>query len=356
MYMSAQYRLQHDFAGKRTEKVLESYPTPTTNFWPYLRFRQRETADRKAAYMRSFLADAFQQHTGCPPETAVSEWLWGSPDDDRQISIALRFLLTRLWFTVSIGGARNDDWLHGSIVSAKEVVAGEIWGVSFSLSNKKSSSLGRVSTVYVLEATCEVIGHTLPPLPQDNEDQEANTLALRVDWSSYLSKCMQAVDLQPVSLLSQLKWAHHAEYDRGLSRLWLTRISKEGEAGIQKRRVAERYVLACVVANSVSGTWMSTVDMAQEFAGMPSRYGLSTSRTHAQDTVSLYLPAHHHVESVHFATSAGVPLHPALAVIQTPSREHFILKDNGMEVGCEEDGVLSLWMELLGCDSKGLTT
>ena len=69
---------------------------------------------------------------------------------------------------------------------------------------------------------------------------------------------------------------------------------------------------------------------------------------------SAFPTRHHHVESVHFATSTGHPLHPALAVIQTPGREYFILKDNGMEVGCEEDGVAAIWKELLGCDGKGL--
>lgn len=62
---------------------------------------------------------------------------------------------------------------------------------------------------------------------------------------------------------------------------------------------------------------------------------------------------HHHVESVHFTTSAGKALHPALAVVQTPGREYYILKDNGMQVGCEEDGVAPVWMSLLGCNSLG---
>ena len=65
---------------------------------------------------------------------------------------------------------------------------------------------------------------------------------------------------------------------------------------------------------------------------------------------------HHHVESVHFASGRSEPLHPALAVVQTPGREYYILRDNGMEVGCEEDGVAELWMKVLRCDSRGLST
>lgn len=52
-------------------------------------------------------------------------------------------------------------------------------------------------------------------------------------------------------------------------------------------------------------------------------------------------------------TALKRPLHPALAVIQTPSREYFILKDNGMEVGCEEEGVGEVWMEVIGCSPRG---
>lgn len=62
---------------------------------------------------------------------------------------------------------------------------------------------------------------------------------------------------------------------------------------------------------------------------------------------------HHHVESVHFTTAAKKPLHPALAVVQTPSREYYILKENGMQVGSEEEGLAEVWMEIIGCSVMG---
>ena len=62
---------------------------------------------------------------------------------------------------------------------------------------------------------------------------------------------------------------------------------------------------------------------------------------------------HRHVESVHFTTTDGRLLHPALAVVQTPAREYYILRDNGMEVGSEEDGVARVWMRILGCNARG---
>jgi hypothetical protein len=51
--------------------------------------------------------------------------------------------------------------------------------------------------------------------------------------------------------------------------------------------------------------------------------------------------------------TSGCPLHPALAVVQTPAREYYIFRDNGFEVGCEEEGVASIWMRILGCDARG---
>lgn len=98
---------------------------------------------------------------------------------------------------------------------------------------------------------------------------------------------------------------------------------------------------------------MSSNQMAQEFAGLPSQVTVVAVRGGAPKA-NLYLPAHHHVESVHFTTPKGVPLHPALAVMQTPAREYIILKDNGMQVGCEEDGVANVWMHVLGCDKNGI--
>ena len=49
-----------------------------------------------------------------------------------------------------------------------------------------------------------------------------------------------------------------------------------------------------------------------------------------------------------------MPLHPALAVIQTPMRECYVLRDTGSEVGTEEEGVKLAWMEVLGCSSDGV--
>lgn len=65
------------------------------------------------------------------------------------------------------------------------------------------------------------------------------------------------------------------------------------------------------------------------------------------------LCSHHHIESVHFTTSKGKALHAAVAVVQTPGREYYVLRDNGMQVGCEEEGIPEVWQQILGCNMLG---
>jgi hypothetical protein len=125
---------------------------------------------------------------------------------------------------------------------------------------------------------------------------------------------------------------------------------------------------------------MSAPQMAQEFAGLAERKTLPVPAKAKVPSVNLFLPArvfislvlfkiivslpsradienvvprHHHVESVHLTATGGHPLHPALAIVQTPAREYYVLRDNGFEVGCEEEGVASVWMRILGCDARG---
>ncbi|OAX31022.1 hypothetical protein K503DRAFT_704383, partial [Rhizopogon vinicolor AM-OR11-026] len=111
------------------------------------------------------------------------------------------------------------------------------------------------------------------------------------------------------------------------------------------------------LTNNISGQWMFSHGMAQDFIGLSSKVTVDTTRERTPK-VNLYPPAHHHVESVHFTTPKGipfgVPFHPALAVVQTPAREYIVLKDNVVQVGCEEGGVVNVWMRVLGCDQSGM--
>ncbi|KAJ7212246.1 hypothetical protein GGX14DRAFT_519842 [Mycena pura] len=337
VYLSAYHRLVRNFAGQRLSMVLASCPeaTRTTNMWPYLLQRMKELSMRKSQYDRCFRSGVFPTH-------AISEHLWTSPDHERQIAIALRFLLTRLFFQVSVGSGKGaKGWQEGQVVDAQQLVKDEVWMITVQHSATSTESF------YVLEQTCEPLTATV--------DSPSTGLAVRQDWSAYIAdRALSVHDSPPPPLLSYLSWTNHEEYSYGISRLWLKRIDSEGEMGKVKRRTAERYVFACVVGNSLSGRWMSSTQMAQEQMGLAE---VVVPRVAASRKVNLFLPPHHHVESVHFTASgrrAGIPLHGALAVVQTPGREYFVLRDNGMQVGCEEEGVAEVWMKILGCDNLGV--
>ncbi|KAI0324900.1 hypothetical protein GY45DRAFT_1288163 [Cubamyces sp. BRFM 1775] len=352
VYLSATSILNRDYCGSRLqEDALKRYPQAMTNMWPYLRLREAEVTQRRCIYEASFVARFFIR---CGYDNPITPRLWASPDNPKQLVIAIRFALTRMWFELSVGTSSGtkedpDSWLNGTIIDVQEIVADEIWSVSLVYA-RSAMQAWKQETVYVLEATCEVVGRS----PQSHSDESAEDTAaipLRADWSAYIVQ-RSALSPDDAPLLSHLKWSCHEEYDKGMSRLWLQRIAQEGEVGLVKRIVAERYILACVVSNGISGQWMTAHAMAQDFAGLPSRTGPGMENKKAK-AVNLYLPEHHHVESVHFTTSRRDPLHPAVAVVQTPHREYFILRDNGMQVGCEEEGVAEVWQEVLGCDRVG---
>jgi hypothetical protein len=157
-----------------------------------------------------------------------------------------RFLLTRFYFAISIGIGAADI---GVVIDAQEVVEGEVWSIT------TRSSLS-TEVLYVLEATCEVVGH--PPFSSDqlaeSNSPSGGRIPLRADWSAYIegqASQPSSVGRTP-SLMEHLKWTNHEEYERGISKLWLKRIHNEGELGAAKLVVAERYVLACVVSNRLA--------------------------------------------------------------------------------------------------------
>jgi hypothetical protein len=151
-----------------------------------------------------------------------------------------RFVLTRFWFTLSVGTNVRDPlaWLKHTVEDAQEVVKGEIWTITIRDGNS-------LSVVYILESTCEVIGRA-----RDGPQLKVYSSGLRSDWSEYISSHAGASVEPPRSLiLDHLRWANYEEYDRGVSRHWLHRTSGEGNVGLSKKAVATRYVMACVVAN-----------------------------------------------------------------------------------------------------------
>ncbi|KAJ7134474.1 hypothetical protein C8R44DRAFT_610238, partial [Mycena epipterygia] len=352
VYLSASHRLARNFAGKRLSTVLAKHPQAMTNMWPYLQQRTQELSTRKHKYNSSFLGRLFPSGLSNP----ISEHLWTSPDHEKQIHVdrvGCRFMLTRLFFQVSVGGGKDGKgWEEGQIVDAQQLAKDEVWMITVQHSATSSESF------YVLESTCEPLTAIA--------DSPAAGLPVRADWSAYIAHRTSAQAPAP-RLLDCLSWTNHEEYQLGISRLWLKRIQSEGELGSVKRVTAERYILACVVGNRrvsplvpfpfvLSGRWMSSTQMAQDFAGLADL--APAARVNVTPKVNLFLPAHHHIESVHFTAprrmGMRVELHNALAVVQTPGREYFILRDNGMQVGCEEEGVAEVWMSILGCDNSGV--
>ena len=157
-----------------------------------------------------------------------------------------RFLTTRLFFDVSVQEreTRRGDFV---VTDAQEILPGEIWEVT-------TSEAGSTKTCHVLEATCEVIGRVDPSLPKPAAalgdaaaSRDADSyLPIRADWSAYVAmRETSGAD----SLLQHVSWEHRGEYERGISRLWLKRMTAEGEEGRIKLEIARRYVYACVCSN-----------------------------------------------------------------------------------------------------------
>ncbi|TDL17847.1 hypothetical protein BD410DRAFT_793879 [Rickenella mellea] len=361
VYLSATVILAREFPGGRFSQVSQMFPLSMTNFWPYLRHRQLELATRKTAYTSSFVTNVL----GGGLFNMISDVLWTSPDHEKQNVIAIRFLISRIWFAISVGNDVNGHWKKDVITDAQEIVKDEIWSVT--VCHTSGSETRGEQTYYVLESTCEVIGRPPPSsdpqvntatFPPSSPSYPEDSLPVRTDWSDYIRFRLLPPSVHPsppTPLLTHLKCANMEEYENGISKHWLGRVANEtdAEVGKYKRAVAERYVVACVVGNSISGKWMSTSSMAQDFAGTSAINQESSVSKREKHRVNLFLPAHHHVESVHFTTSSGTPLHPAIAIVQTPGREYFILRDNGMQIGCEEEGVGEEWMKVIRCQSDG---
>ncbi len=155
---------------------------------------------------------------------------------------------------------------------------GEIWCVTMEQNSSRES-------FYVLEATCEVVGRVEDSSSKFDDSQR---IPVRADWSDYIAHRVTVHAIPPPPLMEQVSWTNHEEYERGISRHWLKRIRREGSLGAVKEVIAERYILACVVANryvidgrlrityeaeivaSLSGQWKSSTEMAQDFAGLDS--------------------------------------------------------------------------------------
>jgi len=155
--------------------------------------------------------------------------------------------MSKSWFAISKCPDPSDTtpWLHSVVVGVREVVPDEIWEVT-TMTVAQGPIAAENETFYVLEPTCEVIGHP-PTLPVPLPETIPSSLPIRADWSEYVIDRIISSAEAPGKRL--LQWANYEEYQNGISRHWLTRTQGEGGVGELKRRVAEKYVLASVVEN-----------------------------------------------------------------------------------------------------------
>lgn len=87
VHISAQNRLSQYFPGRRSTIAMQDYKLPTTDMWPYLRWREEEVRTRRETFEKSFLGLYLNKKgLGIP----ISEKLWASLDDERQVVIAIR--------------------------------------------------------------------------------------------------------------------------------------------------------------------------------------------------------------------------------------------------------------------------
>lgn len=86
VYLSAVHIIDRKFCGKRSVEDMKTYSKAMTNFWPYLRVREDEATIRQRMYAQSFL----QNLASFRRINSISPHLWGSPDHERQATIAVR--------------------------------------------------------------------------------------------------------------------------------------------------------------------------------------------------------------------------------------------------------------------------
>ncbi|KAF9013435.1 hypothetical protein BDQ17DRAFT_1343420 [Cyathus striatus] len=224
-------------------------------------------------YIHNFLSRALGS------DDIFSEMLWTKSDHGMQTSILLRFLLTKLYFHVSIGLNLSSEWNALTVSDVCAIIPGEIWKISFQSGER----------FYILEHTCEVISHIQHPDSTVIEDELARDLEnIRSDWAAYISGKLGENGINTsTTLVDHLKYSNHEEYDKGISRHWLRRIQPEGDIGTYKQVVAKRYIFACLMSNSISGSWMTAVEMSQEFNGLPEKI---VPRKRKSPQLEMFLP------------------------------------------------------------------
>ncbi|KAG9101239.1 hypothetical protein FRC06_003247 [Ceratobasidium sp. 370] len=366
VYLSATHTLMRDFPGSRLNAVQANIKEPRmTSMWAYLRARQKEVDTRRKTFEQTWLGRCIQREDiSICNHNPINARMWTSPDDERQIVVALRFVCTRLAFALAKRHSDSFDireWLCATVVGADEVVPNEIWRVTTARPHHAtSSSTGlrgtEIEVFFILFDTGEVIGHA-PPLGDPGvmfgkrvargrphlevfDEPDRARSPLRADWAKYIEAVGRG---DAPSLQDAITSADRDSYVAGISTFWLRSLASRAEDGG-----------LLTIARRVSGTYKTATGMARELAGGgPANQPVPMKRK----SLGLLVSEHHLVESVYLeAKSPGVNarLHSALALVLTaPGREYFVLRDTGTPVGASDEGLEVIWQDLMGCDAWG---
>lgn len=248
--------------------------------WTYLHARREEALTRRETFEKTWLGQCFKrgiQREGnlcLPLDTGIpiSARMWTSPDDERQVVVALRFVSTRLVFALARRGDHlvpAMEWSCATVTGASEVVPNEIWRITTRQTlNTNGDTFGsqqtRIESFYVLCDTGEVIGHAPSPRNPGStfghrvargrphfevfDKPDSSETSLRTDWAKYIEACEQG---DPPCLQDMITSADQESYVAGISAFWLRGLDAGDEGGEQEvlKTIARRYVLSCVEPN-----------------------------------------------------------------------------------------------------------
>lgn len=250
-----------------------------SSMWAYLRSRRQEAATRHDTFQRTWLGRFFGQNGMARTAFGIKyrpvSWrMWTSPDDERQIVVALRFVSTRVVFALA---KRHDtstptcDWLNATVIGADQIVPNEIWKIITARPPNYSERSNKVilESFHVVFDTGEVIGHAPSPIrdpgillgkrvtptqPHFEVFDEPNQTRhpLRADWGQYIRACELG---EAPSLQDAIESGNQESYIAGINALWLQRVAKnlESRDGPLLETIARRYVLSCVEPNRYVG-------------------------------------------------------------------------------------------------------
>ncbi|EGG02011.1 uncharacterized protein MELLADRAFT_110516 [Melampsora larici-populina 98AG31] len=254
-------------------------------------------------------------------------------DEKIQAISCLRFLIARLYNKLSTmeeeGSSLFSVLSLPSVIKVEEVTKGISCGM---LTSKE--------TVYFISYTGELLGSD----SQLVSDPKRN---IRSDWEEFI-KSRSIDDINECKdLLELVRTSDFDTYPHGISRHFISGCNDS-----ELLEHAKTYVLANLAPNSTSGEWKSIFDCFAEFNSI--HKSMPTTKTSTSTSLSLFLPASHYVEKVYRKTELDKLLHEAICSIQTSNRTHLCLKLTGQIIGNDQEGVVILWQELLGCDVEGV--